>query len=120
VNEDTAKVAPAGSSLLRRPAGLSRSCRRRNEASKAHGAGANGREDIVVVEARSQEKLDRIDIKILMALQADGRITNQTLADAVGLSPSPCLQRRQVATVTSHVVLAEVKPFHGITLDRLL
>jgi DNA-binding Lrp family transcriptional regulator len=38
-------------------------------------------------------KLDRIDIAILARLQADGRITNAALADAVGLSPSPCLQR---------------------------
>ncbi|MFE0753110.1 Lrp/AsnC family transcriptional regulator [Inquilinus sp. NPDC058860] len=38
-------------------------------------------------------KLDRIDIAILARLQADGRITNAALAEAVGLSPSPCLQR---------------------------
>jgi DNA-binding Lrp family transcriptional regulator len=38
-------------------------------------------------------KLDRIDINILVQLQADGRMTNVDLADAVGLSPSPCLQR---------------------------
>ena len=37
--------------------------------------------------------IDRIDLKILKALQADARMTNQALADAVGLSPSPCLQR---------------------------
>ena len=39
------------------------------------------------------EKLDRIDIKILAELQSNGRITNAALADAVGLSQSPCLQR---------------------------
>jgi DNA-binding Lrp family transcriptional regulator len=38
-------------------------------------------------------KLDRIDINILVQLQAVGRMTNVDLADAVGLSPSPCLQR---------------------------
>ena len=38
-------------------------------------------------------KLDRIDIRILGHLQANGRITNVDLADAVGLSPSPCLIR---------------------------
>src|SRR6185295_174075 len=38
-------------------------------------------------------KLDQLDIKILDKLQADARITNQDLAEAVGLSPSPCLQR---------------------------
>lgn len=38
-------------------------------------------------------KLDRIDISILVQLQKDGRMTNVSLAEAVGLSPSPCLQR---------------------------
>lgn len=38
-------------------------------------------------------KLDRIDVKILYELQKDGRITNVNLAQAVGLSPSPCLMR---------------------------
>ncbi|RED49181.1 Lrp/AsnC family transcriptional regulator [Aestuariispira insulae] len=38
-------------------------------------------------------KLDRIDINIIKTLQREGRITNQALADHVGLSPSPCLQR---------------------------
>ena len=38
-------------------------------------------------------RLDRIDIAILARLQADGRMTNAALAEAVGLSPSPCLQR---------------------------
>ncbi|HXR00174.1 MAG TPA: Lrp/AsnC ligand binding domain-containing protein [Pseudomonas sp.] len=38
-------------------------------------------------------KLDRIDINILVELQKDGRMTNVSLADAVGLSASPCLQR---------------------------
>jgi DNA-binding Lrp family transcriptional regulator len=38
-------------------------------------------------------KLDRIDLRILAQLQRNGRITNVQLADAVGLSPSPCLIR---------------------------
>ncbi|MBT3143233.1 Lrp/AsnC family transcriptional regulator [Ruegeria litorea] len=38
-------------------------------------------------------KLDRIDINILSTLQEQGNITNVNLAGAVGLSPSPCLQR---------------------------
>ncbi|OHD00334.1 MAG: AsnC family transcriptional regulator [Sphingomonadales bacterium RIFCSPLOWO2_12_FULL_63_15] len=38
-------------------------------------------------------RLDRIDLKILTQLQMSGRITNVELADAVGLSPSPCLTR---------------------------
>ncbi|APF36613.1 Lrp/AsnC family transcriptional regulator [Chelatococcus daeguensis] len=38
-------------------------------------------------------KLDRIDLNILVELQKNGRMTNVALAEAVGLSPSPCLQR---------------------------
>jgi DNA-binding Lrp family transcriptional regulator len=38
-------------------------------------------------------KLDRLDLKILAQLQQSGRVTNVELADAVGLSPSPCLTR---------------------------
>ena len=38
-------------------------------------------------------KLDRIDLKILTQLQQAGRVTHVELADAVGLSPSPCLTR---------------------------
>ena len=38
-------------------------------------------------------ELDRTDKRILRELQADGRISNQELADRVGLSPSPCLRR---------------------------
>ena len=38
-------------------------------------------------------RLDRIDIHILSHLQRNGRVTNVDLADAVGLSPSPCLIR---------------------------
>lgn len=38
-------------------------------------------------------ELDRIDKRILQELQANARISNQELADKVGLSPSPCLRR---------------------------
>ncbi|MBS0535395.1 MAG: Lrp/AsnC family transcriptional regulator [Proteobacteria bacterium] len=38
-------------------------------------------------------KLDRIDLNILVQLQLDGAQTNLKLAEKVGLSPSPCLQR---------------------------
>lgn len=38
-------------------------------------------------------KLDRIDRRILAALQADARITNQALSERVALSPSACLAR---------------------------
>ncbi len=37
--------------------------------------------------------LDRIDIKILAALQRNGRLTIQKLAGMAGLTPRPCLER---------------------------
>lgn len=37
--------------------------------------------------------LDDIDRRILRALQRDGRLGNNHLAEEVGLSPSPCWQR---------------------------
>lgn len=39
------------------------------------------------------KKLDRLDLRILAHLQTNGRMTNVELADAVGLSASPCLLR---------------------------
>jgi Lrp/AsnC family leucine-responsive transcriptional regulator len=38
-------------------------------------------------------RLDRYDRRILEVLQKEGRISNQELADRIGLSPSPCLRR---------------------------
>jgi Lrp/AsnC family leucine-responsive transcriptional regulator len=37
--------------------------------------------------------LDKYDREILRILQREGRISNQELADRIGLSPSPCLRR---------------------------
>jgi len=37
--------------------------------------------------------LDRMDRRILEELQRDGGLTNQQLAERVGLSPSPCSRR---------------------------
>ena len=37
--------------------------------------------------------MDSIDSHIIRVLQQEGRISNQDLADRVGLSPSPCLRR---------------------------
>ncbi len=38
-------------------------------------------------------KIDKTDRKILEQVQNNGALTNQELADKVGLSPSPCLRR---------------------------
>ncbi len=38
-------------------------------------------------------QLDKLDQRILAALQQDGAITNLELAEQIGLSPSPCARR---------------------------
>lgn len=38
-------------------------------------------------------ELENLEIRILTELQKDGRLTNQDLADLVGLSPSACWRR---------------------------
>lgn len=38
-------------------------------------------------------QIDRFDRRILEVLQDEGRISNQELAERIGLSPSPCLRR---------------------------
>jgi DNA-binding Lrp family transcriptional regulator len=38
-------------------------------------------------------RLDRLDLKILATLQGSGRISNLELAETVGLSATPCMQR---------------------------
>ena len=41
-----------------------------------------------------QDRCDAFDLKILDALQADGALSNQALAERVHLSPSQCSRRR--------------------------
>jgi DNA-binding Lrp family transcriptional regulator len=38
--------------------------------------------------------MDGFDLKLLTALQQDGRLTNNELAERIGLSPSQCSRRR--------------------------
>lgn len=42
---------------------------------------------------KSLVSFDRFDLRILERLQSEGRCSNVDLAEAVGLSPSPCLLR---------------------------
>lgn len=42
-----------------------------------------------------QSRLDSLDIRILEALQENGRLSNVDLAGRIGLSPSACLRRVQ-------------------------
>jgi DNA-binding Lrp family transcriptional regulator len=48
-------------------------------------------------------KLDKIDIKILVELQKNGRISNVELAELVHLSPSPCLMRVKKLQVEGYI-----------------
>jgi Lrp/AsnC family transcriptional regulator, leucine-responsive regulatory protein len=41
----------------------------------------------------SEAGLKPVDIRILDALQSDGRMTNQALAENIGLATSPCWRR---------------------------
>lgn len=73
--------------------------------------------------------IDAIDRRILRELQVDGRITNQSLSEQIGLSPSPCLRRlRQLETsgiITGYVALVNpdaiglsVTAFIRVRLDQ--
>ncbi|TRW93194.1 Lrp/AsnC family transcriptional regulator [Candidatus Methylobacter oryzae] len=68
-------------------------------------------------------ELDRFDRQILQVLQADGRISNQELADRVGLSPSPCLRRvralEESGLISGYRALLDAKAL-GLTLTALI
>lgn len=74
-------------------------------------------------------KLDRTDRKILQAMQANARISNLELADAVGLSPTPCSRRvrrlEESGIIRGHVTLLnqavlglKLTAIIGISMDR--
>ena len=94
--------------------------------------------------AKRTPALDRIDVKILAALQRDGRSTIQKLAETVGLSPRASLERVRrleaagviaayeeltsaliddanlgVARVVSHVALRPIRRFGGYPTSLL-
>ena len=73
--------------------------------------------------------LDRIDLKILRLLQADGRLTNADLAEQVSVSPATCHRRTQrlfrdgfIARVRAMVAPDKVDrgalAIVGVVLDR--
>jgi DNA-binding Lrp family transcriptional regulator len=76
-----------------------------------------------------QMQLDAIDWQILGLLQADARMSNVELAKAVGLSPSPCLNRvralEEAGYISRYVTLLDalrvglkVSVFIQVTLER--
>lgn len=68
-------------------------------------------------------KLDRYDRRILEELQRDGRISNQELADRIGLSPSPCLRRvralEESGIIRGYAALLDAKAL-GLNLMAIL
>lgn len=67
--------------------------------------------------------IDRTDRRILAVLQQEGRISNQDLADRVGLSPSPCLRRvrqlEETGIISGYVALVDPAPL-GLKLTALI
>lgn len=64
-------------------------------------------------------ELDKYDRMILEALQHNGRISNQELADSISLSPSPCLRRvralEEAGLIDGYVALLNARKL-GLTL----
>ncbi|WP_416797441.1 Lrp/AsnC family transcriptional regulator [Ciceribacter azotifigens] len=72
-------------------------------------------------------KLDAIDLRILEAIQADGRITKLALAERVGLSPTPCWMRlrklEKAGIVTGYharVAVRRVAPVANVMMEVTL
>jgi Lrp/AsnC family transcriptional regulator of ectoine degradation len=72
-------------------------------------------------------KLDRIDLKILDAVQRDGRITKLALAEKVGLSPTPCWNRLRkleesglIAGYHARLALRSVAPIATVLVEVTL
>ncbi len=68
-------------------------------------------------------QLDRYDWHILQVLQDNGCISNQDLADRIGLSPSPCLRRvrllQEAGFITGYRALLDAKKL-GLSLMALI
>lgn len=68
-------------------------------------------------------KLDNYDKAILNALQNNGRLTNQEIADQIGLSPSACLRRfkalEEAGIITGYRALLDSKLL-GLDLMALI
>ena len=67
--------------------------------------------------------LSRHDRRILEVLQQEGRISNQELADRIGLSPSPCLRRvkalEEAGVIVGYRAMLASRPL-GLTLTALV
>ncbi|GIX31718.1 MAG: AsnC family transcriptional regulator [Porticoccaceae bacterium] len=67
--------------------------------------------------------LDRYDRRILEILQREGRLTNQELAERIGLSPSPCLRRlralEEAGVITGYRAQVDARKL-GLSLMALI
>ena len=65
------------------------------------------------------QKLDRYDLRILQELQHNAQLSNQELAERIGLSASPCSRRVKMLEddgyIEKHVALLDRKKL-GLTL----
>lgn len=77
----------------------------------------------MIAYAHISPALDRFDRHILDVLQREGRISNQELAERIGLSPSPCLRRvralEESGLITGYRALVDAKRL-GYSLMALL
>ena len=68
-------------------------------------------------------QLDRYDRRILEVLQEQGRLSNQELAERIGLSPSPCLRRvralEEAGVIRAYRALLDGRKL-GLTLTALV
>lgn len=72
-------------------------------------------------------KLDAIDMRILNAVQRDGRITKLALAEEVGLSPTPCWMRLRkleragiVSGYHARIAVRRVAPVASVMMEVTL
>lgn len=68
---------------------------------------------------RENAMLDEIDRRILRLLQADGRMTNQALAEAVHVSPAACFERVKRLKANGYI-LGTMAILDPVKLDRAL
>jgi Lrp/AsnC family transcriptional regulator of ectoine degradation len=82
---------------------------------------------MVAPEHKAGMKLDAIDLRILDAVQRDGRITKLALAEKVGLSPTPCWLRLRklekagiIAGYHARIAPRRLAPVAGIMVEITL
>jgi Lrp/AsnC family transcriptional regulator of ectoine degradation len=82
-----------------------------------------------MADHRSRVRLDAIDVRLLVVLQNQGRLSNHLLAKAVGLSASACFQRTRrlerigiirgyTATIDMAPVIATITVFVLVSLEN--